>query len=95
MKGASTVSEELSKDIARPITQDTQHMLNKIIKINKNIIYATETKLIADLQGILVPSKKFKRAEKTLKQLREEEWQEALKKANGNEEKAFEIFNDV
>ena len=66
-----------------------------MMKISKNIIYAAETKLIADLQGILVPSEKFKRVEKTLEQIREEEWQKALKQAKGDKEKALDILSGV
>ena len=59
---------------------------------NKNAIIEIEMKMFEFMYSVLIPEKQRKETVKEVEEIRQKSWKEALKKAKGNKEKAFEIW---
>jgi vacuolar-type H+-ATPase subunit H len=81
------------------IVQDIQENLEKakqeLSEYGENLMRDLELRAFADLYGVLVPKEKREESAKAAREIRDKFWNEALKKAKGNREKAFRIWAEL
>lgn len=86
----------LQQEIVAPITDEIQQSVanarKEILETSNNALKLMELKLFSELYAICVPTKKRKETARAVREFRNNEWVEALKKANGNADKACNII---
>lgn len=80
------------EEIAQDIQENLERAKQELFDVSENLMRDIELRAFADIYAISVPSKKREESAKAVRELRDREWKEALKKAKGDELKAARIW---